>query len=168
MNLVDCSQETIDKHWRRIRVEHKVEIAQDYSEEGETQSTIEHQVNIGTEHNPEHISGADWAVQKQDILGRWISKGLQSIFISMLKLDIPTDAFDDFSNLTAEMLGKYHPNLSAFEIIAKFERELMWGYAALMLSVAIFKGFKQKSIESKGEKGSVEKIKTVEGGLVDE
>lgn len=164
MNIVDCSPETVETHWRRIRVEHKITVAQDFTQaESEVESEVEQTVNIGSTEQPEHITGAEWANQKQDILSRWISKGLQAVFVSMLKLDVSTDAFDDFAGLTAEMLGKYHPNLSAFEIIAKFERELMWGYAALMLTVAIVKGFRQKSLEKKSNK-----MEVVEGELVND
>lgn len=163
MNLVDCSQETIDKNWARIRVEHNVVAEVDYTK-AENQ---DENATLNDERSPQfdHISGAEWAVQKQDILGRWISKGLQAVFVKIIGLDISADAFDEFSELTAEMLGKYHPNLSAFEIIAKYERELLFGYSALMLTVVIVKAFKRKALIKKPNE-SAENVEIVEGELV--
>jgi len=145
-NVVDCSVETVEKEWARIRIEHKVAPPVDYTEQVEKQA-IE---SVSTPEQPE-TSGAQWAVEKQDVLSRWLSKGMQTVFITVLKLDVSVTAFDEFAALSAEMLGKYYPNLSAWEIIAKFERELMWGWSALMLAVALFKGFRLKAAKNKTE-----------------
>lgn len=155
-NLLDCSPETVEKEWLRIRAEHKVVPPVDYTEEINALDAA----NTSKTSEPEHITGSEWAVEKQEILSRWISKGLDSVFNKLLKLEINVEAFDDFSKLTAEMLAKYHPNLSVFEIIAKYERELMWLYATAVLATAIVSGFRQKSLKNK--------VEVVEGELVND
>lgn len=149
MNTVDCSPETVAADWRRIAKEHNVKPPEKFDEDSPILPNAEQDESATQENEPEHISGAEWAQQKQDVLGRWISAGLNALFVKLLKLDIPRDTFNEFANLSAEMLGKHHPNLSALEIIAKYERELVWGWSALMLGSALFGAFKKKRLESK-------------------
>ena len=137
MNAVDCSPETIEREWRRIEVEHKVEAVIIPDEQSEIAEPI---VNSqGQEVTPEQLQS-----EKEDILKKWVSAGLAGLFNSLLDLRVERCIFDEFSLLTAQMLIKHNPDSSVLEIITKYELEIKWFWATGMMLKALAAGFSEK------------------------
>ena len=162
-NKLDCSTETVEREWHRIRDEHKVEPPKDYSAEAEAVALPEPEVTDIKGADGEPITKAEWAGQKQDMLASMITSGFHLVFNTAFKLEIERDAFREFAALSAELVSKYHPDLSALEIIAKYQTELKWGWATVMLVIAISKGFKQKAINKKVELATDDVVEIVKG-----
>lgn len=140
MNAVDCSPETIEREWRRIEVEHKIEAVIIPDESAEP---IEPIINGAGE----TVTAQEWQDEKATALKNWVGVGLVGLFNGLLGLKVERGVFDEFALLTAQMLIKHNPDSSVLEIIAKYELELKWLWATGMMLKALAAGFAEKKAE---------------------
>lgn len=139
MNTVDVSPDFIEGEWKRIRTQYnavKVPEASDNVAASETAT--------GTD---VVLSGAAGAVQEDTIqlLINIIDGGLDLVLNSWLELDIDQTKFCKFSSSLAALVRKHNPDLTALQILAKYKEELTFAGATVMLCIAIWKGFKEKT-----------------------
>jgi|GEM_PF-3220168 len=150
MNVVDCSPETIEREWQRIKVEHKVTQIVIPDEASDIPETVINSTG-------ETITHAEWQDEKIETLKNWVGAALAGLFNGLIGLEVERGVFDEFALLTAQMAVKHYPNSSALEIIAKYELELKWVWATGMMCKALAAGFsekKQKALQAQRQENT--------------